>query len=82
VLPQPLLELEAWLFDDTGAPPQAEKSEDIGIEGALTGAAGCGFGGAAAVVSAVAQASLEPHASVLLKPDELVGAGAADFGAA
>jgi len=79
VLPQPLLEVEIWLDEGVGAPPQAEKSLDIGIEGTITGAAGLGLGGAVGVGSGVAHASLEPQASMLLKPDVVVLAGATGF---
>ena len=72
--------------DDAGAgvPPQAEKSEDMGIEGALTAATGVGLGAVVVMVgSGVAHASLDPQASILEKLDEaVVVAGCAGFGAA
>ena len=52
-------------------PPQAEKSVDIGIDGARAGAAGLGFGAVLVVVgSGAAQASFEPQASALEKPEK------------
>lgn len=50
------------------------------MDGAFTGSAGFGFGGAVAVGSVFAQASLEPHASILLRPEVLFTC-AANFGA-
>ena len=57
-----------------GAPPQAEKSEAMGMEGGFAGAAaaafGCGAeGGGAGVGSGVAHALSEPHGSLLEKFD-------------
>ena len=82
MLPKPLPN-EDDLFEGIGLPPQGEKSLDIGIEGAWAGAGGLGLGAVVVVVgSGVAQASLDPQASMLEKPDEvLVVAGCAGLGA-
>ena len=80
VLPKPLPNVDDWVLDLAGVPPQAEKSVDIGIDGFRAAGAGSGFG--AVVVaegSGVAHASLEPQASLLFEKLEnvLVGAGRA-----
>lgn len=77
---------EDWVFEGADVPPQAEKSLDIGMEGALAGAAVLGFGAVVvAVGSEVAHASLDPQASMLEKPDDAEGgagwAGGADLAA-
>lgn len=75
------------VFEAAGVLPQAEKSVDIGIEEFWAEAAGLGFGAVVVVEgSGVAQASLEPQASLLFEKLEnaLVPAGcagAAGFGA-
>ncbi len=52
-------------------PPQAEKSLDMGIDGACTGATNFTLGAEIVFVgSGVAHASLEPHASMFEKPDD------------
>jgi len=70
-------------LEDAGAPPQAEKSFDIGMEGAFAGAAGLGGGAVLVEVgSGVAQASLEPQASILENAEEgfaAAGCGATAF---
>lgn len=83
VLPKPLPNADDWVFAGAGVPPHAEKSDDIGIDGALAGAAGFGAGAEVVVVgSGVAHASLDPQASILEKPEEVVDwAGGAGFGA-
>ena len=78
VLPKPLPNVDDWVLEVTGVPPQAEKSVDIGIDGFRATEAGVGFG--AVVVaegSGVAHASLEPQASLLFEKLEklLVGIG-------
>lgn len=86
VLLKPLPNVDDWVFEAAGVPPQAEKSLDIGIDGFRAAGAGLGFG--AVVVaegSGVAHASLEPQASLLFEKLEnaFVGAGcasAAGFG--
>ncbi len=76
LLPKPLLEFENWVFAGAEVPPQAEKSLDMGIDGACTGATGFGLGAEVVFVgSGVAQASLEPHASIFEKPDWFIVAG-------
>ena len=81
MLPKPLPK-DDWVFEGAGVPPQAEKSEDMGIDGALTGAAGLGFGAVVVMVgSGVAHASLEPHASMFEKPEEVPIVGGGGFGA-
>lgn len=70
LLLKPLLEFDDWVFKGAEVPPQAEKSLDMGIDGACTGATGFASGADVAFVdSGVAQASLEPHASMFEKPD-------------
>ena len=65
VLPKPLPNADDWVF---GVPPQAEKSVDMGIDVFWGGAAGLGFGAVVVVEgSGVAQASLEPQASLLFE---------------
>ena len=80
MLPKPFPDVDDWVLEVTGEPPQAEKSLDIGIDGFRAAGAGLGFG--AVVVaegSGVAHASLEPQASLLFEKLEnvLVGAGCA-----
>ena len=59
-----------------GVPPQAEKSDDMGMEEALTGGAGSGAGAVLVVVgSGVAHASLDPQASIFEKPEDVLVAG-------
>ena len=70
VLPHVLLELEDSLFEEVGVPPHAEKSLDIGMDGPVAGATVLGLGGEVEVGSGAAHASLEPHASILLRPEE------------
>ena len=82
----PLLQSGFWVVGAAEVPPQAEKSLDIGIDGALPVATG--FGGGAVLTEGVgsgeAHASLEPQASILENADEEVEAtgsgGAATFG--
>ena len=81
VLPKSLPDVDDWVFEAAGVPPQAEKSVDIGIDGFRAGAIGFGFG--AVVVaegSGVAHASLDPQASLLFEKLEnaLVAAGCAE----
>lgn len=83
VLPKPLPNVDDWVLELAGVPPQAEKSVDIGIDGFRAAEVGLGFG--AVVVaegSGVAHASLEPQASLLFEKLENVSVGAgcvADF---
>ena len=82
-LPKPPPNADEWALEVAGVPPQAEKSEDIGIDAFRAGAAGLGFG--AVVVaegSGLAHASLEAQASLLLEKLEnaVVAAGCADGG--
>ena len=81
VLPKPLPNADDWVFEAAGVPPQAEKSVDIGIDGFREGVMGLGFGAVVVVDgSGVAQASLEPQASLLFEKLEnaLVLAGCTD----
>ena len=64
----PLSKDDVWFVVEEGAadPPQAEKSEDMGIVGALAGAAGLvgwGAGAGAGAGSGVAQALSDPQGS-------------------
>ncbi len=81
MLPKPLPNADDWVFEAAGVPPQAEKSVDIGIDGFRAGVTGLGFGAVVVVEgSGVAQASLEPQASLLFEKLEnaLVLAGCTD----
>lgn len=71
LLLKPLLEFDDWVFEGAEVPPQAEKSLDMGIDDACTDATGFALGADVVFVgSGVAQASLEPHASIFEKPDD------------
>ena len=73
MLPKPLPELSP---EGTGAPPHAEESLDIGIDGTVGVATCLGFGAVVVGVgSGVAHTSPEPQASMLEKPDEVPGRG-------
>ncbi len=77
MLLRPLPEFDDWMLEGAELPPQAENSLDMVIDGAWTGAIGFDLGADVVVIgSGVAQASLEPHASIFEKPDDwLIVAG-------
>ena len=63
-------------LEGMGDPPHAEKSLDIGIDGAVGVAACLGLGAVVVGVgSGVAHTSPEPQASMLEKPDEVLVRG-------
>lgn len=73
MLPKPFPELS---LEGTGAPPHAEKSLDIGIDGTVGVAPCLGFGAVVVGVgSGVAHTSPEPQASMFEKPDEVLVRG-------